>query len=73
MTAIQIVEYVRQHGRVTQIIQESGDAENGPDLDVSPLFQRLGPLSLLEDGPEGILLVCHGRIIYDTTAPGPVF
>lgn len=58
MNANQIADYVRANGRVTRIVEDVGDAENGPDLKCSGDFKRLGPLSLFEDS-DSMILTCN--------------
>ena len=58
MNALTIAAYVRQNGHETQIIEECGDAENGPALFVSGKFKRLGPLFLYED-KDGVALTAN--------------
>jgi hypothetical protein len=60
MNATQIAEYVRKHGKTTQIIEETGDAENGPNCSVSPEFKRLGPFQLFEENG-GVWLHCDRK------------
>ena len=77
MNADKIAAYVRQNGKTTQIIEDTGDAENGPNLSVSPEFKRLGPLFLFED-VSGIVLTLNisgsqSSITLIDTMPQPIF